>query len=452
MSVAELLQAHGIHLHSTAPGRHYAICPQCSAKRSTKANRTAKCLGITVDADGAYWTCNHCAWKGSTKSAKTNGRGRDENLTTYDYVGDDGELLYQKVRNPPGYKSRFWLRQPDGRGGWTKGRGDARRVIYRLPEVIEAMGSGFTIVIVEGEKDCDNLWRIGIPATCNPDGASEPDKKPKWCVEYSEMLRDADIVVTGDDDDTGRAHTESTAAMSIGIAARVRVLDAKHWHVPPKGKDVSDCLAAGHSREEFDALIEREAKPWTKDEGHEARAPEFSRAKFAPRTAPAPISSEVLRAMTFDPIKYVVPGIIVEGLTLFAGKPKLGKSWLLLHAAIAVARSGFTLGEIHCPEGDVLYCALEDNPRRLKSRMAKLMPDPTTPWPKRLAFLWEMPRLSQGGLIVLKNWILGIHHRPPSATQWRTQIQHFSPFSRNSAALHSRPRAIVRALAPHYYW
>ncbi len=59
--------------------------------------------------------------------------------------------------------------------------------------------------------------------------------------------------------------------------------------------------------------------------------------------------------MRFEPIKYVVPGIIVEGLTLLAAKPKMGKSWMMLHAAIAVARGGFTLGDIHCAEGDVLY-------------------------------------------------------------------------------------------------
>ena len=51
--------------------------------------------------------------------------------------------------------------------------------------------------------------------------------------------------------------------------------------------------------------------------------------------------------MTFAPIKYVVPSVIVEGLSILAGKPKLGKSWLMLHAAIAVARGGFTLGSIH---------------------------------------------------------------------------------------------------------
>jgi hypothetical protein len=36
-------------------------------------------------------------------------------------------------------------------------------------------------------------------------------------------------------------------------------------------------------------------------------------------------------------IKFVVPRFFVEGLSLFAGKPKAGKSWLLLHAALAVA-------------------------------------------------------------------------------------------------------------------
>src|SRR5262249_17746699 len=69
---------------------------------------------------------------------------------------------------------------------------------------------------------------------------------------------------------------------------------------------------------------------------------------------PQQLSGEDLKTMRFDPIKYVVPGIIVEGLTLFAGKPKIGKSWLLLHAAIAVARGGFTLGDVHCAEGDCM--------------------------------------------------------------------------------------------------
>ena len=151
-----------------------------------------------------------------------------------------------------------------------------------------------------------------------------------------------------------------------------------------------------------------------RDEGVDAVRARHDRArKFTngrdPHTlsSPPPLSAEALSTMTFQPIKYVVPGIIVEGLTLFAGKPKLGKSWLLLHAAVAVARGGFTLGDIHCMEGDVLYCALEDNLRRLQSRMTKLF-GVAQSWPKRLKFLCEMPRLAEGGIDALKAWIKSV--------------------------------------------
>ena len=112
--------------------------------------------------------------------------------------------------------------------------------------------------------------------------------------------------------------------------------------------------------------------------------------------------------MTFAELKYVVPGIIVEGLTLLAGKPKGGKSWMMLHAAIAVADHGVTLGE-QCEQGDVLYCALEDNPRRLQSRAMRLL-GPHQPWPERLTFICEMPRLASGGLDRIKAWIDAAEH------------------------------------------
>jgi hypothetical protein len=126
-------------------------------------------------------------------------------------------------------------------------------------------------------------------------------------------------------------------------------------------------------------------------------------------SAPPPSTNATeLNTMRFDPIKYVVPGYFVEGLTLLAGKPKIGKSWFLLHTAIAVARGGFTLGDIHCIEGDVLYCALEDNLRRLQSRMTKLLG--TQGWPKRLWFQTEMRRLVDGGLDFIKSWIEKAEH------------------------------------------
>ena len=123
-----------------------------------------------------------------------------------------------------------------------------------------------------------------------------------------------------------------------------------------------------------------------------------------PNGAARPFTAKEINQMTFDPLKFVVPGYIVEGLTLFAGKPKIGKSWLLLHAAIAVARGGFTLGDVHCQEGDVLYCALEDNLRRMRSRLEKLL-QTQKDWPERLNVLTEMPRLAEGGLDLISRWI-----------------------------------------------
>jgi AAA domain len=261
-SIDELLRAHEINIPSTAPGRYYTTCPQCSPGRM-RSHQKSKVLGVTINGKGARWGCNHCGWTGPLKG---NGADRGaENIITYDYLDENGVLLFQKVRAP---RKHFYQRKPDGRGGWINNLSDVRKVIYRLPEVNEATAAGYTIVCVEGEKDADNLWKIGVPATCNPDGAAEPDKKPKWRPEYSEMLRGADVVVIPDNDEAGRAHADATAKACAGITAQIRILDlAKLWPDCPKGGDISDWLKAGHTREQFDALITQApaANPTTDD-------------------------------------------------------------------------------------------------------------------------------------------------------------------------------------------
>jgi hypothetical protein len=70
------------------------------------------------------------------------------------------------------------MRRPDGHGGWiTNTKGVDTNLLYRSDEVKEAIAQGYRIACVEGEKDADNLWDMGIPATCNAHGASEPGKK-----------------------------------------------------------------------------------------------------------------------------------------------------------------------------------------------------------------------------------------------------------------------------------
>lgn len=116
-------------------------------------------------------------------------------------------------------------------------------------------------------------------------------------------------------------------------------------------------------------------------------------------------TAAVLRTMVFPPIRYVVPGYIAEGCTILAGRPKIGKSWLMLEAALAVSTGGECLGGIKCEPGSVLYLALEDNRRRLQSRITKLQGAQTREWPDAFCYATEWPRADGGGLNKIRDWI-----------------------------------------------
>ena len=71
-------------------------------------------------------------------------------------------------------------------------------------------------------------------------------------------------------------------------------------------------------------------------------------------------AAELLAAELPEP-RCAVDGLIPEGLAFMCGAPKLGKCWLGLGLAIAVAAGGLALGKIEVEQGEVLYLALEDN-------------------------------------------------------------------------------------------
>ena len=114
-------------------------------------------------------------------------------------------------------------------------------------------------------------------------------------------------------------------------------------------------------------------------------------------------SAAELWEMDFPPVSWIVPDYIAGGLTLLVGAPKLGKSWLSLDVARAVAEGGFVLGDRHCVQGSALYAALEDNPRRLKDRLHRVCARKPT---SALTIWTEMRMLDAGGLDDLRQWIL----------------------------------------------
>lgn len=111
-------------------------------------------------------------------------------VAEYEYRNENGELLFQVVRYEP---KDFRQRRPDGSGGWIWNLRDTRRVLYRLAEVIGAR----SVLVCEGEKDCETARSIGLVATCNPHGAG------KWRTEYADALKGKRVCIIADADGPG---------------------------------------------------------------------------------------------------------------------------------------------------------------------------------------------------------------------------------------------------------
>jgi hypothetical protein len=107
----------------------------------------------------------------------------------------------------------------------------------------------------------------------------------------------------------------------------------------------------------------------------------------------------------FPEPRWAVEGIIPQGLTLLAGSPKVGKSWWALAVALAVGSGGKALGKIDVEAGDALYLALEDNPRRLQSRIGAILSNDGSQAPDRLALAIQCETLDAGGADHIAAWL-----------------------------------------------
>jgi hypothetical protein len=80
------------------------------------------------------------------------------------------------------------------------------------------------------------------------------------------------------------------------------------------------------------------------------------------------LSIKQIMEADFPPIQWVIDKLLAPGLTLLAGPPKVGKSWLALQIAKAVGSGEQILGR-NTQQGPCLYLALEDSPRRIRTRI-----------------------------------------------------------------------------------
>jgi Protein of unknown function (DUF3987) len=184
----------------------------------------------------------------SDRSASTRGTQPRRQVASYDYVDEQGGLVFQVVRYEP---KAFRQRRPEN-GGWTWNVDGVPAVPYRLPELLEATAEGRPVTIHEGEKDVDRALGLGVPATCNAGGAG------KWNSGHAAYMSGADAVIFPDNDDAGAKHAEKVAQSLVGIAVRIRVVRLPG--LPPKG-DLCDWVDAGGTAAALWKLV-GEATDW----------------------------------------------------------------------------------------------------------------------------------------------------------------------------------------------
>lgn len=308
------------------------VLPKLDAVKKSGAGFMARCpahedrqASLSVSAGTTHPVVMHCQagcspedvchaigldWSDLCKPREPATGGDGRWVAVYDYRDEQGELLFQVCRSAT---KDFRQRRPDpaGRDGWSWSLGETRRVLYRLPKILAAVAECRIVYIVEGEKDVHTLEAHGEIATCNPGGAG------KWRPEYTEVLRDAVVVIVADKDKPGQAHARAVRDALLPVAASVTVAEAKTGQVHGKDiKDVTDHFAAGYGIGDLEI---------TSDTG----------------VVPAPTLAvdlwDFLDASDSPP-DWVVPGLLERGdrliLTGFEG---LGKSMLIRQLAVCAA-------------------------------------------------------------------------------------------------------------------
>ncbi len=267
---------------------------------------------------------------------------------------------------------------------WSKGKG--RIVPYGLERLEDASKAGY-LVLVEGESDCWTLWYQGFPAL------GLPGAEMAGVLQESALAGIDRLYIVQEPDAAGATFVKGLANRLKGWRWQGKALVVRL----PGAKDPSDLYTQDRKgfRAAFQCALDH-AELLAPNDPH----------PVAPLDGAQPrvFSLQELLSWELPPPRWAIPEILPEGLTLLAGKPKLGKSWLALSAALSIASGGVALGTQPVTQGDVLYLALEDNARRLQARTRQLLSSMRSV-PGGIHFALDWPRLGEGGLAALEDYL-----------------------------------------------
>jgi len=248
-----------------------ALCPFHPDK-----NRPNLCIDEEKEKYHCF-TCNRSGFLYNPKYGKLKYSYHRNIAATYDYKDEKGKLIYQVVRYKP---KGFSQRRPDGNGDWIWNMKGVNPVPYHLPEIIQAIEP---VLIVEGEKDVENLRRMGFTATTSPMGVG------KWRESYNEYLKGKKVILIPDHDKPGNQHCQNIGQSLWGIAKNVKWLELPGLE---EKEDISDWIEKGNIKEKLLQLIKE--------------APDFIPEKYDERGRTGKSVNSILK----DRTKSIVPNLI----------------------------------------------------------------------------------------------------------------------------------------------
>lgn len=212
----------------------------------------------------------------------------------------------------------------------------AGKPLYRLPEALASDGPVF---VVEGEKCADALAALGIVATTS--GSSSTAKGADW-----NSLAGREIRIWPDNDDAGDRYAAEVAAKLEDLGCAVSLIDVQALHLPNKGDDAVDWLAANRKATAADVL------------NLPTIAPELDDGPAVQLVCVADIEPKA--------VQWLWKGWLARGmLHILAGDGGTGKTTAMLTVAAAITKGGKLPDGSTSPVGNVLIWTGEDDVERV---------------------------------------------------------------------------------------
>jgi predicted P-loop ATPase len=264
-----------------SPG-HEDKNPSCHVKRDPPGTWKCHSCGATGSVIDLW-----CLYSGAKLSARTTREMADAaglDVDRYDDVEDVAadavpEVVAEHIYADAGGRVRFTIQRVEpGRWAWKDREGkkhatkdrpkdaqvsawlkrkrkeffprymgdDKSPLLYRLPQVTDAIAQEQTIFLVEGEKTADQVAGLGLCSTTWPGGTGKAQQALTQC---GKALRGAKVVAFPDNDKVGIAAMKTAVGVlrGFGVEAQIAMVPGLL-----SGQDAGDAIEAGATREDVE--------------------------------------------------------------------------------------------------------------------------------------------------------------------------------------------------------